>query len=175
MIRSLLILPLMLLTACGQQGRDTKKETAPEVVINAKGDGGGKVHITSGKDGGKFSLNGGGVNINFDLPDFAKIDIDDDFDIDGVQLYPGSHVTSINIDANDQKNGEDAVVRFGFTAPAVPAKAADWMAAEFAKKDRKVTRTGDILRGTSKDGDDFTITFVPDGKTAKGEVLILSK
>ncbi len=174
MYRSVLILPLMLLAACGQHDSDTKKKDATEVVINAKDDDGGKVRITSGKNGGKFTLNGDGVNINFDLPDFAKVNIDSDFDINGVKLYPGSHVTSVNVDASSKEDKSKATVRFGFTSPTTAPTAADWMAAEFAKKDMKVTRSGDVLTGVDKDGDHFTIKFTPDGKAAKGEVLIIS-
>jgi hypothetical protein len=46
------------------------------------------------------------------------------------------------------------------------------MAGEFARKGVKVTRTGDTLAGRSKDGDDFTIDFTPDGANARGKVLI---
>ena len=46
------------------------------------------------------------------------------------------------------------------------------MAGEFAKKGVKITRTGDTLAGKSRDGDDFTIDFAPDGANAKGKVLI---
>lgn len=174
MRRSILILPLMLLAACGQHDSDTKKKDTTEVVINAKGDDGGKVRITSGKDGGKFTLDGDGVNISFNLPDFAKLSIDSDFDIDGVKLYPGSHVTNVNVDASDKGDKGKATVRFGFTSPTTASTAADWMVTEFAKKDMKVTRTGDVLTGVDKDGANFTIKFIPDGKAAKGEVLIIS-
>ena len=46
------------------------------------------------------------------------------------------------------------------------------MAGEFAKKGVRITRTGDTLAGKTKDGEDFTINFGPDGANAKGKVLI---
>ena len=96
-----------------------------------------------------------------------------DFDIDGVKLYPGSKVTTVNVDANDKNGADKATVKLGFTSPAAPTKAADWMAGEFAKKGVKITRSGDTLAGKDKDGADFRINFAPDGANAKGEVVIV--
>ena len=161
--------PMMLLAACGSEEKKTGDGT--EVSINAEGDGGG-VKIRTGKDGGKISIGGEGAAINIDVPDFVDLDIEGDFDIDGVKLYPGSNVTTVNVDASDKGGADKARVELGFTSPAAPAKAADWMAGEFAKNGVKVTRSGDTLAGKTKDGEDFTINFGPDGANAKGKVLI---
>jgi len=166
-----LVPPMMLLAACGQ-GED--KKDATQVSINAGGADGG-VQITTGKDGGRLKIGGEGVDIDMKIPDFVDLDVTGDFDIDGVKLYPGSNVTTVNVDANDKDGAGKATVQLGFTSPAAPAKAADWMAGEFAKKGVKVTRSGDALAGTDKDGDDFTINFAPDGANTKGEVRIVSK
>ena len=165
-----LIPPMMLLAACGSEEKKSGEGT--EVSINA-GDEHGGVQITTGKDGnGRLKIGGDGVDIDMKIPDFVDLDVEGDFDIDGVKLYPGSNVTTINVDASD-KNGQDkATVELGFTSPAAPAKAADWMAGEFAKKNIQVQRAGDTLRGTTKDGDDFKIDFGPDGANAKGKVTI---
>ena len=164
-----LIPPMMLLAACGSNEKAAGDAT--EVSINAEGDGGG-VKIRTGKDGGKISIGGEGAAINIDVPDFVDLDIEGDFDIDGVKLYPGSNVTTVNVDASDKGGADKARVELGFTSPAAPAKAADWMAGEFAKNGVKVTRSGDTLAGKTKDGEDFTINFGPDGANAKGKVLI---
>ena len=163
-----LIPPMMLLAACGQ-GEEKKDKT--EVSINA-GDEHGGVQIKTGKDGGNIKIGGDGAAIDINIPDFVDLDIESDFDIDGVKLYPGSKVTTVNVDANDKNGADKAVVKLGFTSPAAPTKAADWMAGEFAKKNIQVQRAGDTLRGTTKDGDDFKIDFGPDGANAKGKVTI---
>ena len=163
-----LLPPMMLLAACGQ-GEDKKDQ--PEVSINA-GDGKAGVHVSAGKDGSRVQIGGDGVGIDMKLPDFVDLDIEGDFDIDGVKLYPGSNVTTVNVDASDKDGAGKATVKLGFTSPAAPARAADWMGGEFAKKNIQVQRAGDTLRGTTKDGEAFTITFLPDGANAKGEVLI---
>lgn len=164
-----LIPPMMLLAACGSE---EKKSEGPEISINA-GDEHGGVQISSSKDGGgKVKIGGDGVDIDIDVPDFVDFDVTGDFDIDGVKLYPGSQVTTVNVDATDRNGVDKAVVKLGFTSPAAPAKAADWMAGEFAKQGVKISRTADTLAGKDKDGADFTIKFGPDGGNSKGEVLI---
>ncbi|MDO9369546.1 MAG: hypothetical protein Q7T68_13340 [Sphingopyxis sp.] len=164
-----LIPPMILLAACGSE---EKAKESTEVSINA-GDEHGGVQIKTGKDGGNIKIGGGGAAIDIDIPDFVDLNIEDDFDIDGVKLYPGSKVTKVDVDANDKNGADKAVVKLGFTSPAAPTKAADWMAGEFAKQGVKVTRTGDTLAGKDKDGADFRINFAPDGATAKGEVAIV--
>ena len=164
-----LIPPMILLAACGSE---EKAKDGTQVSINA-GDEHGGVQIKTGKDGGNIKIGGGGAAIDIDIPDFVDMDIESDFDIDGVKLYPGSKVTTVDVDASDKNGADKAVVKLGFTAPAAPTKAADWMAGEFAKKGIKIARTGDTLAGKDKDGADFRINFAPDGATAKGEVVIV--
>jgi len=164
-----LIPPMMLLAACGSEEKKAGEGT--EVSINAEGDGGG-IKIQTGKDGGKIRIGGDGAAINIDVPDFVDLDVASDFDIDGVTLYPGSQVTKVDVNASDKAGADQATVKLGFTSPAAPTKAADWMAGEFAKKGVKVTRAGDTLAGKDKDGADFRINFGPDGANAKGEVVI---
>ncbi|MGR4891743.1 hypothetical protein ACIPPQ_12000 [Sphingopyxis sp. LARHCG72] len=164
-----LIPPMMLLAACGSD--EKKSGDGTQVSINA-GDEHGGVQIKTGKDGGNIKIGGDGAAIDIDIPDFVDLDVESDFDIDGVKLYPGSKVTTVDVDANDRNGASKATVKLGFTSPAAPAKAADWMAGEFAKKGVKVTRTGDTLAGKDKDGADFRINFAPDGANAKGEVVI---
>lgn len=164
-----LIPPMMLLAACGSEEKKSGEGT--EVSINA-GDEHGGVQIKTGKDGGNIKIGGDGAAIDIDIPDFVDLNIEDDFDIDGVKLYPGSKVIKVDVDANDKNGADTATVKLGFTSPAAPKKAADWMAGEFAKKGVKVARSGDTLAGKDKDGADFRINFVPDGANAKGEVVI---
>ncbi|MBB5704961.1 hypothetical protein [Sphingopyxis panaciterrulae] len=169
-----LIPPMLLLAACEQKD-ENDRSAGTDISINADGEGGGGVQIHTGKDGGKLRIGGkDGAAINIDLPDFVDLDIQGDFDIDGVRLYPGSTITKVDVDANDAGGADKATVNLGFTTPAAPARAADWMTAEFAKKGIKVARDGDTLSGTDKDGDDFTIAFNPDGATSKGQVKIVS-
>ena len=165
-----LIPPMMLLAACGSEEKRTADR--PEVTINAGDDQGGVV-IKAGKDGGNVRIGGKGPSIDIAIPDFVDLDVESDFDIDGVKLYPGSKVTSVDVNARKKDGLDNTTVKLGFTAPAAPKVAADWMAAEFGKKGVQVARTGDTLAGKDKDGDAFTIKFGPDGANSKGEVLII--
>jgi hypothetical protein len=160
-----LIPPMMLLAACGQ---DEKAADSKGVSVHADG----QVQISADKDGGEIRIDSDGVKIDLDIPDLGDMNINSDFDIDGVKLYPGSKIDKMDINASDKNGADTATVKFGFSSPAAPKVAADWMGAEFAKKNIQVERTGTTLRGTDKDGDDFTISFVPDGANAKGEVVI---
>lgn len=161
-----LIPPMMLVAACGQE---KPASDSPGASVSTDGN----VQITVDKDGGALKINSDGVKLDLDIPDLGDMDIATDFDIDGVKLYPGSKIDTMDIDASDKNGADAATVKFGFTSPAAPAKAADWMAGEFAKRGIKITRTGNKLAGKDKDGADFRINFAPDGATAKGEVVIV--
>ena len=90
-----LIPPMMLLAACGSEEKTSAEGT--QVSINA-GDEHGGVQIKAGKDGGNIKIGGEGASIDIDIPDFVDLDIESDFDIDGVKLYPGSKVTKVDVD-----------------------------------------------------------------------------
>ncbi|MDZ3831798.1 MAG: hypothetical protein U0S50_08280 [Sphingopyxis sp.] len=169
-----LIPPMMLLAACGASENEKVATDSADVTAGADGDG-GQVQIKADQAGGKLKIATGGVRVDIDIPDISDFDISSDFDIDGVPLYPGSKITAMDINASDRKNAKDAVVTFAFTSPAAPEKAADWMAGKFAEKNVAVRRSGDTLTGADKDGDDFAISFAPEGAASKGEVRIVSK
>src|SRR3546814_14421680 len=57
----------------------------------------------------------------------------------------------VDVDADDKNGADKATVKLGFTSPAAPTKAADWMAAEFAKKGLKVTRSRSEERRVGKE------------------------
>jgi hypothetical protein len=164
--------PALTLAACGEKASDNSGDVS-DVTINAKGEDGGTVSITADGSGSKVSINGDGVNINADLPGIDGLNIGSDFDIDGVKLYPGAKITSVNIDANAAKpEGKQGLVRFGMTAPAAPATVLDWYAKAFAAKGISAAVDGNALNGETKDGDAFTIQLAPDGAGSKGEVRI---
>src|SRR3990167_10985233 len=131
-------MPLMMSLAAGGSEKN-KAGKATEVSINAEGDGGG-IRIKADQDGGKIKIGGDGAAIDIDIPDFVDLDIESDFDIDGGKLYPGSKVTKVDEDASDKNGIDKATVKLGFTSPAAPKVAADWMAGEFAKKGVKGDR-----------------------------------
>jgi hypothetical protein len=164
--------PALMLAACGDKASDQSGDSA-DVTINAKGEDGDTVSITADGKGSKVNIKGDGVNINADLPGIDGLNLGSDFDIDGVKLYPGAKITSVNIAAESSKAGDkQGLVRFGMTAPAAPATVLDWYAKAFAAKGMKAALNGNALNGETKDGDAFTIELAPDGAGSKGEVRI---
>ncbi len=128
-------------------------------------------------DGGDGKGDGSGVKLALNLPGGfnAKINVPGatmgggKFDIDGVGLYPGARVTSIDVDANASPKRSE--VKIGFVAPGDAAAVADWYQAQFDAKDVKATRSGESFTGKSDDGDDFTLAIVA-GSSGKSSGLL---
>lgn len=165
----------LLLGACteGASGDKHGDGDVERVTVNAKGEDGGSVAISANGSGSSVSIKGDGVNINADLPGIDGINVGSDFDIDGVKLYPGAKITSVNVNADSTKpEGQQGQVEFGLTAPAAPTAVLNWYSKAFAAKGIATTVKGSVLAGTSKDGDSFTIELAPQGTGSKGMVRI---
>lgn len=164
--------PALLLAACGEKA-DAPAGDVPEVTINAKGEGGGAVQINANAETSSISIDGDGVKINADLPGIDGMDINKDFEINGVKLYPGAKITSINVNADSRlPEGQQGRVEFGMTAPAAPDVVLNWYAKAFSAKGIATTTKGSMLSGKTADGEVFAIELNPDGKGAKGVVRI---
>jgi hypothetical protein len=132
------------------------------------GNGDGNVAISGGEDG----------KLSFDLP-FAKGEVklpqgsmrNGEFDIDGVKMFPGGHITGFAVIAADK--GTD--VDIAFHAPAPPDKVRAYFLDEFGKKGIEASASGDAVTGTSKDGSRFEIHVQPNGGGSQGSVKIHSK
>jgi hypothetical protein len=169
MKHALIAVPLILgLAACGS--RD-EPEQGTTVSIDATSESGKKVEISADGKSGNVGFKVPGFDVNMRLP--KKLLDDSNFDIDGVKLYPGSTVDTVNITANKQADkGERADVRIGFTSPADPAKVGGWFKDQFGKQSISLTGDAGKLAGTTKDGEAFTIELAEkDGKTA-GTVIV---
>jgi hypothetical protein len=162
------IAPLALLSACGSSEDDGKRGT--DISINAK-DPQGDVAIKADGQTGKVSVNVPGFNASVSLP---KVMLEDgDFDIDGVKLYPGSKVTSVNVNANSDGENKKAVVTIAFTSPAEPEKVRAWFAKGFADSDVKAKATTTGFAGTTDDAGSFSMTLTPSGAATTGVVEII--
>ena len=96
------------------------------------------------------------------------------FDINGVGLFPGARVRSININAADRRDTRTAVVKIGFTAPGDAAAVADWYQQQFDAKGTKVARSGETLTGTTDDGDAFSLAIEAAGAGASKGLLTIT-
>jgi len=163
------MVPLFIgLAACSGSN---EPEQGTTVQVDATTESGSKVEISADGKSGNVGVKVPGFDANIRLP--KKLLDDSNFDIDGVKLYPGSTVETVNVTANDQNGKHAADVRIGFSSPAEPAKVSGWFKEQFAKQSITVSGDASTLSGKTKDGDAFTIELASAeaGKT-KGTVSI---
>lgn len=172
---SLLVLPLLFgLAACDMGSSSDNADanaTGTSVNINAKSEKGEDVRITADGETGKVSINLPGFDANVKLP---KVMLkDSDFDIDGVKLYPGATISSINVQGDKSGANDAANVQIVYSAPADPKPVRDWFAKAFAEKSVPVKISGESLAGKTRDGTPFVMSFVPGkGGTTTGTIVI---
>lgn len=168
---------LLALSACGKYEPEAEKGTKVSIAIDGDAADAADAHAADAADAdtavnivgdsatGKLEIKlPGGLEAKVDMPggmaDKAK------FDIDGVGLYPGAKVGTIEVKAYQRKAGEskgtkNAVVNIGFSAPADAAAVADWYQQQFEAKKIVARRRGETLSGKTADGDDFTLALSP--------------
>ena len=106
-----------------------------------------------GKDS-KFSIRTDGFSMDVDLP---SITLDsDDFDMNNIDLYPGSQISSFDI---EDAKGQGGKVKIGFKAPAEAGTLADWYANQLSGKKFEVVREGTSLSGKTDEGDPFSLAL----------------
>jgi len=149
------ILPLLALAlplaACGKKDDGTP---GTSITIAGKDD---NVAAATDKDG-VVSVNVPGVNIKVDLP---KIDLTaGNFDIDGVKLYPGSRISSVDVKSGE---GEKGGVAIAFDAPGDRAAVRDYFVKAFEDKGMQARIDGEAIAGIDEDGDPFRIALAQNG------------
>lgn len=103
----------------------------------------------------------------------------DDFDMNGVHLYPGSTISGLNVEAQDNKAGDNdadkdsGIVHVRFESPADPATVRDWFATKLNHAGFSVAPSGNGLAGTTDDKKPFKLDLKPaDNGHATGEITI---
>ena len=151
---------LLLLAACNQSDEGTT------IAINA--DGG---NVTGGIDGktGALKINVPGFKGELALP---KMTLNaENFDMNGVHLYPGSSIQGMNIQDGNGKGKEG--VQLSFTSPATPQVVRDWFMTQLQKGGFTVAANGNRLSGTTEENKAFTLDLAPEGgDKAKGTLVI---
>ncbi|VAV91719.1 hypothetical protein MNBD_ALPHA04-2241 [hydrothermal vent metagenome] len=153
------VLPL-LLTACtssddtDSDGIEVSIDLSDEETPDTE-----KIKIGDGEESGKFSIKADGFALDVDLPSI-KLD-SGDFDMNNVNLYPGSKVTGLNIEDKDGKGGK---VRLSFTAPLGVEKLTDWYETKMKEEDFSVIKNETGLSGKTDEGDAFSLQLT--GKSA---------
>jgi hypothetical protein len=154
------------LAACDSSGEGTS------ITINAVDSDG---NMIAGVDkNGQMSVNVPGFSGKISLPKM-KLDAGD-FDLNGVKLYPGSTISTMNIDTQDGGNsGKDSGnVRISFDSPATPKAVQDWFLQRLNKDAGfKVKVDGAGLTGTTDDDKPFRLELAPAGADhAKGTIIL---
>lgn len=147
-------LPLAL-TACSKVEDDSASGSGLSIDFSddSKSDA-EKIKIGGGKEDSKFSIKADGFSMEVDLP---SITLDsEDFDMNNVDLYPGSQITGFDI---EDAKGEGGKVQISFKAPAGADKLADWYAKQMSGKEFEVTRDGANLSGKTDQGDPFVLAL----------------
>ena len=155
-LAALVLLPL--LAACDRSDEAGTTVTIGGTNASAGIDAGGRVKIDTPVFRGDFTL--------------PKINLTaDNFDIDGVHLYPGSRIQGVDVRAGegkgDGKGGDDDRVTVRFESPADVATVRGWFADAWRKAGKDVAVDGNALRGTTDDKP-FAVELTPagDGRTA---------
>lgn len=154
------------LAACKERGGE---ETRVGVNVET-GDGSVTASSANGTatidtPGGRAVVNTGGVKL-----DSA------DFDIDGVQLFPGSNIRSMNVNAVDKPGVKNAAVTVGFDSPADAKTVADYFQKEMTAKKFTTARTGYDISGQTPDGSSFTLKIADlGGGKSNGTLSITDK
>jgi hypothetical protein len=115
----------------------------------------GNVHgaVVDGKSG-KVKVDLPGFQGSFSLP---KIQVTaDNFDLNGVKLYPGTNIRGINVDAGDGADNDH--VRISFDSPATAAAVRDYLRPRLSKAGYTLRAAADGLRGTTDEGKTFALS-----------------
>tara|TARA_R110002033_G_scaffold8678_4_gene29602 strand:- start:457 stop:987 length:531 start_codon:yes stop_codon:yes gene_type:complete len=129
-----------------------------------------KIKIGGDGEDSKFSIKADGFSMEVDLP---SITLDsDDFDMNDVDLYPGSQVTNFDI---EDKDGQGGKVQIAFKAPVGVDKLADWYETQLTDDDFKVVRDGTNLSGRTAKGDPFSLALTAMSEQESKGVLEFSE
>jgi len=153
-MRYLLIVAALALPlgACNRQDEGT------QIAVTANGSGG-----SIGK-GGEVKIDTPAFKGAFKLPQINLTA--ENFDINGVHLYPDSKIASVNVDGT----GKDKVT-VRFTSPGDVATVRGWFAEQFAEAGNPVKVEGNTLTGHDDD-QTFTIDLTEQGGQSAGVVRI---
>ncbi|WP_404335277.1 hypothetical protein AB2M62_15725 [Sphingomonas sp. MMS12-HWE2-04] len=164
MPRSLLLLIAALpLAACGSG-------TGTSIAINAQSDDGNATVSTDGN--GQVTIKAPGFEGALKLP---PIDISaEDFEINGLRLYPKSKIRSFQADSKGKGTQDDKAV-VTFESPAPLAKVQGWFRENLAKHHFKASADGNGFKGTTEDGEPFVLTLDAAGPDKVSGRMVVGK
>ncbi|MCX8474486.1 MAG: hypothetical protein MT490_01705 [Sphingomonas sp.] len=167
MHRAALLLTLLPLAACDGSG------TGTNISINAQSEGGNSSISTDAN--GQMAIRAPGFEGAIKLP---QIQVDaEDFDVNGVKLYPNSRIEGLNVDAKDGAGDKDkGKVRIAFQSPAAVPAVQGWFRDKMTARGFKVEADGTGLKGTTDEGEPFRLQLSADGdRKTKGRLEVGNK
>lgn len=142
----------------------------------AKSDG-TSVTINSSDGNTVASMNGNSGEVALNVPGFSgkitlpKVQVNaEHFDLNGVHLYPGSTIQSLNVAAGKNDGG---AVRVAFTSPASPQVVRDWLMQRLNKADFTLVASGQGLAGTTDENKPFRLDLTAIGADKSRGVMTL--
>ncbi len=159
----LLLLPL---AACGTD--NTEGSNATTFSISARSEDG---NTTISGDGGKVGIKTPGFEGSIAIPGLRVKS--DDFDLDGVKLYPDSAIKHFGVQTDERDGDDNGRVTVEFESPAARDTVVAWFRNKFEDKDFRFNENGTGFTGTTDDGDPFTLTLRADGDDkTQGKITI---
>ncbi len=112
-------------------------------------------------------LGGAAMNLNVKLP--AEILNQGKFEISGVPMVPGGTITGMKVDAGSEGAPR---IDLSFTAPRSPAEVKNYFVEQFRAQGIAASLAADVLTGTTREGQAFSMRFVPEGTGTSGTIRI---
>jgi hypothetical protein len=111
----------------------------------------------------------GDVAMNLDVKLPAELLNRGKFEISGVPMMPGATITDMRVNAGGQ--GEPRV-DVSFSAPTSPAEVKNYFVEQFRAQGIAASLAADVLTGTTREGQAFTMRFAPEGMGTKGTIRL---
>ncbi|WP_066816693.1 hypothetical protein [Sphingomonas mali] len=142
------------LAACGEHDGNSTS-----ISFSGNSSGGA---VSGGIDSsGNLKINANGFKADLKLPKFS-VDANN-FEMNGVHLYPGSTISSINVNGGQDEDKDPGKVRVAFTSPANAATVRDWLKERLGKAGFALSADGAGLTGKTDDGKPFALKLSDQG------------
>ncbi len=163
------------LTACGASADDGKEGTS--MSINVENDEGQPIRASADGKTGVVAINAPGFKAEMAMPKVALGA--DDFEMNGVKLYPGSKVIALKVDSvmrvAGTKDSGGGTFRVIFTSPATPEVVKAWFLDRLTKDAKyKLTADANGMTGTTEDGDPFELILRPVGDGQSNGTIVMT-
>ena len=174
-----LALPLVALAACGghateETTRTVTKDGVTTTTVTTREAGHGDTATATANTGSGLSIDSDKFKANLDIPGLTFGG--DNFDMDGMKLYPGSTVKGMHVHAVDRPGTKKGEVIVDFTSPAAPSVVAQHMADSARRAGFTLTvNTAAQVGGSKADGGDtnrFAVTLNANGGDTVGQLTM---